>query len=171
MKKLVLAGPTASGKTVFYNLLMGEKYSSLTTVTIGTCYSRVETQKGSVLVIDAPGTPHLFMRNTYSWKKVEAFLIFYDTTFHPYETEQWINKLHSMNPQAKLFLIKTKEAKVNHSISLKYINHVYTLNIYSNNTQDIIESIMNKMSGCLCLKSFNQRDGNFNMKLGHLVEF
>ena len=169
MKKLVLAGPTASGKTIFFNLLMGEKYCSTTTITIGPCYSRVETQKGSILVVDAPGTQHLFMRNSYFWKNVDAFLIFYDTTFHPCETEQWISELHQMNPQAKLFMIKTKEAS-NHNISLKYINHVYTLNIHSNNTQDVIESIMNKMSGCLCLKSLNQRNWNFDMKLGHLIK-
>jgi GTPase Era involved in 16S rRNA processing len=147
MKKLVLAGPTNSGKTVFSNLLIGEKYSSTTTLTLAHTHNRVETHKGSVIVIDTPGTLHRFMRNTYAWKRVEAFLIFYDTSLHPYPTEQWINEIHFMNSEAKLFLIKTKEPKSNHTISLKYISHTYTLNIKVNNTQEIIESIMHKLSG------------------------
>ena len=136
---------------------MGEKYSSTTTVTISQSHSRVETHKGSVIVIDTPGTLHRFMRNTYFWKRVDAFLIFYDTSLHPYPTEHWISEIHFMNPEAKLFLIKTKEAKINHTISLKYINHVYTLNIHSNNTRDVVESIMYKLSGSRfnCLKSIN----------------
>jgi len=147
MKKIVLAGPTNSGKTVFSNLLMGEKYSSTTTVTIGQSHNLVETYKGPVTIIDTPGTLHRFMRNTYFWKRVDAFLIFYDTSLHPYPTEHWISEIHFMNPEAKLFLIKTKEAKGNHTISLKYISHVYTLNVHSNNTQDVVESIMHKLSG------------------------
>jgi len=147
MKKLVLAGPTNSGKTVFSNLLNGEKYSSTTTITLSPAYNRVDTCKGPVSVIDTIGILHRFMRNTYCWKRVDAFLIFYDTSLHPYPTEHWIREIHFMNPEAKLFLIKTKQPKGTHTISLKYISHVYTLNVCSNNTHDILESIVHKISG------------------------